>query len=237
MKENEFNPIGIDSQLDWPRIRKLFRIGLFASVLHLIADMLLGWGVQDTSLSGIERMFSAYGELGNSAIYAAATIGMLGIILEGLSYFGVYRLMAAQSPKHAHRYRSGILGYLMFYPFGFHVIVCIIVYLGRNGAASLVDNLERYFFLPGYALFWIFFIVLTITQISAFAKGKTPYPKWCWVFSILVGMAATKLINVFGNRPLVNAVDCAWMAVGNLWMFAGLLVMMKKIPKNKETGK
>lgn len=231
MKENEFNPIGIDSQLDWPRIRKLLGIGLFASILHLIADLLLGWGVQDTSLSGIERMFSAYGELGNSAICAAATIGMIAIILEGLSYFGVYRLMAAQSPKHAHQYRSGILGYLMFCPFGFHMIVCIIVYLGRNGADAVLDSLERYFFLPGYALFWIFFAILTITQISAFAKGKTPYPKWCWIFSILVGMAVTKLVGLFGNRPLVNAVDCAWIAVGNLWMFAGLLVMMKKIPK------
>lgn len=231
MKENEFNPIGIDSQLDWPRIRKLLGIGLFASILHLIADLLLGWGVQDTSMSGIERMFSAYGELGNSAIYAAATIGMIGIILEGLSYFGVYRLMTAQSPKHAHQYRSGILGYLMFCPFGFHMIVCIIVYLGRNGAEAVLTDLERYFFLPGYALFWIFFTILTITQISVFAKGKTPYPKWCWIFSILVGMAVTKLVGLFGNRPLVNAVDCAWIAVGNLWMFAGLLVMMKKIPK------
>lgn len=54
---------------------------------------------------------------------------------------------------------------------------------------------------------------------------------WCWIFSILVGMVATKLVGLFGNRPLANAVDCAWIAVGKLWMFAGLLVMMKKIQK------
>lgn len=228
MRKNEFNPIGIDSLLDWPRIRKLLSIGLLASVLHLIADLLIGWGVQDPALSGIERMFSAYGQLGNSAIYAAATIGMISIILEGLSYFGVYRLMAEQSPKHAHRYRTGILGYLMFCPFGFHVAVCAIVYLGRNGAGAVLDNIEQYFFMPGYILFWIFFAILTLTQISAFAKGKTPYPKWCWIFSVLVGMVAVKLVNLFGNRPLVNALDCGWIAIGNLWMFAGLLVMAKK---------
>lgn len=153
MKQNEFNPIGIDSQLDWGRIRKLLSIGLFASVLHLAADMLLGWGMQDETLSGIRRMFSAYGQLGNRAIYAAAIIGMISIILEGLSYFGVYRLMAEQSPKHAHSYRSGILGYIMFCPFGFHVMVCVIVYLLRNGAAELLNGFVRYFFLPGYLLF------------------------------------------------------------------------------------
>ncbi len=151
MKKNEFNPIGIDGQLDWPRIRKLLSIGLVASVLHLIADLLIGWGVQDETLTGIERMFSAYGQLGSGALYTAAILGMLSILLEGLSYFGVYRLMAEKSPKHAHHYRTGILGYLMFCPFGFHVMVCAIVYLLRNGVTGqLLENFERYFFLPGY---------------------------------------------------------------------------------------
>ena len=60
MEKNEFNSIGIDGRLDWARIKKLFSIGLFAAILTLIADMMLGWGIQDESLSGIPRMFSAY---------------------------------------------------------------------------------------------------------------------------------------------------------------------------------
>lgn len=233
MEKKEFNSIGIDGKLDWNRIRKLLLIGLIASVGHLVADLLLGWGVQDKSLSGLGRMFSAYGQLGNRAIYASAVVGMLSIILEGLSYFGVYRLMAEQSPKHAHSYRSGILGYIMFCPFGFHVAVCGMVYLGRNGAGDLVNEMIRHFFLPGYILFWIFFAVLVGTQISAFAKGKTPYPKWAWVFSILIGMLLTKIVNVFGNVPIVNAIDCAWIAIGNLWMFLGLLLLMRKASGEK----
>ena len=228
MEKDEFNSIGIDGKLDWKRIRKLLLIGLVASIAHLTADMLLGWGVQDESLSGIRRMFSAYGQLGNRAIYTAAVVGMLSIILEALSYFGVYRLMAEQSPKHAHSYRSGILGYMIFCPFGFHAAVCVMVYLDRNGAGNLLNGIIRHFFMLGYILFWIFFIVLIGTQISAFAKGKTPYPKWAWVFSILTGMLITKVVNVFGNVPIVNAIDCAWIAIGNLWMFAGLLCLMKK---------
>ena len=154
---------------------------------------------------------------------------MMSILLEGLSYFGVYRLMAEKSPKHAHHYRTGILGYLMFCPFGFHVMVCTIVYLLRNGiTGQLLENFERYFFLPGYLLFWIFFAILVIAQISAFAKGKTPYPKWCWVFSVLVGMLLAKIVNVFGNVPVVNALDCGWIAIGNIWMFGGLLANLRR---------
>lgn len=60
MNQNEFNPIGIDSQLDWPRIRKLLSIGLFAAILTLIGDMMIGWGIQDETQKGLIRMFSAY---------------------------------------------------------------------------------------------------------------------------------------------------------------------------------
>ena len=228
MNNHEFHTIGIESSLDWQRIRKLLRIGLVASVAHLAADMLLGWGRQDESLSGIMRMFSAYGQLGNGAIYAAAMIGMLSILLEGLSYFGIYRLIVVKSPKYAHHYRTGIFGYLMFCPFGFHVMVCLIIYLYRNGGGEFLDTVIRYYFMPGFILFWIFFAILAVTQIIAFSKRATPYPAWCWIFSIPVGMLAAKAVNVCGNLPIVNAIDCAWISIGNIWMFLGLLLSMKQ---------
>lgn len=39
------------------------------------------------------------------------------------------------------------------------------------------------------------------------------------------GLFAAALL---GNRPLGNALRCAWLAIGNVWMFGGLLVTMKK---------
>ena len=39
---------------------------------------------------------------------------VIGIPLEGLCYFGVYRLIASRSMHYAHIYRSGIFGYLIF---------------------------------------------------------------------------------------------------------------------------
>jgi len=42
-------------------------------------------------------------------------------------------------------------------------------------------------------------------------------------------MAAALLLNIFGNQAWVNAIFCAWISVGNLWMFGGLLATMKKV--------
>ncbi len=43
---NDFNDIGISRKLDRQRIRKLLAIGVFASVLHLVGDMIPGFGVR-----------------------------------------------------------------------------------------------------------------------------------------------------------------------------------------------
>lgn len=229
---SEFNDIGISRQLDWPRIRKLLSIGLFGALLTLVGDMILGWGVEDETLEGLPRMLSAYTGTSDGGILAAALLGLFGITLEGLCYFGVYRLIAARSPKYAHSYRSGILGYVIFGGCGFHVPVCAMVFLAKHGLSTeLVLKYAAYFVLPAFILFWVFFLVLVVTQIRAFAKGATPYPRWCWVFCLPVGMAAAMLLNVFGNHALVNAIACAWISVGNIWMFVGLLATMRLAQK------
>ena len=226
----EFNDIGISSSLDWPRIKKLLTIGLVASLLHFAGDMALGWGVEDESLVGIPRMLSAYAASSDGTILAAALLGLFGMVLEGLSMFGIYRLMAFRSPKAAHSYRSGIFGYLMFGPCGFHVPVCAMAYLLKHGLTQdlLLGYIAR-FFLPAFALFWVFFLVLSVTQIKAFLQGNTPCPKWCWVFSMPVGMVLAMLFNVLGNHPLANAMSCAWIAFGGMWMFGGLLAMSRRV--------
>ena len=105
---NKFNDIGISRRLDWTRIAHLFRVGLFGAALTLIGDMLLGWGVEDETLAGLSRMLSAYTGRSDIGIFTAAMLGLFGITIEGLCYFGIYRLMAERSPVHAHRYRAGI---------------------------------------------------------------------------------------------------------------------------------
>ncbi len=177
-------------------------------------------------------MFSAYTSISDGGILAAAILGLFGIVFEGFSYFGIYRLMAERAPKYAHRYRAGIFGYLIFGGCGFHVPVCAIVFLMKHGFEdALVLKYALYFVLPAFVLFWIFFAILEITQIQVFAKGLTPYPKWCWVFSLPIGIVIALLFNIFGNHAWVNAISCAWISVGNLWMFLGLILTMRRIKK------
>ena len=225
----EFNDIGISNSLDVPRIKKLLTIGLFASLLHFAGDMILGWGTEDETLTGIFRMLSAYISTSDGGIFASALLGLFGMVLEGLAFFGMYRMTAPYSQKYAHSLRTGILGYLMFGVCGFHVPTCALVYLTKHGISEeLIMRFAAYFVLPGFVMFWIFFLILNVTQIKAFAKGMTPCPKWGWIFSLPVGMLIAMLPSVLGNLPLVNALSCAWIAFGNVWMFGGLLVLMKK---------
>lgn len=228
----DFNDIGISRELDLPRIKKLLSIGLFAALLHFAGDMILGWGVEDETLDGIMRMLSAYTGTSDGGIYAAALLGLFGMVLEGLACFGIYWMIAPYSPKYAHSYRTGIFGYLIFGACGFHVPTCALVFLTKHVGSAIVMQYTAFFLLPAFILFWIFFAVLEITQIKAFAKGQTPCPKWCWVFSMPVGMVIAMLPGVFGNVPFANALSCAWIAFGNLWMFGGLLAVMPKVRKS-----
>nr|WP_294531053.1 DUF6796 family protein [uncultured Blautia sp.] len=239
MKKNEYNPIGIESQLDWPRIRKLLLIGLFAGCMVFIGDWILGYGVKDPTLTGLEGKLSTYTGKTDSTYFWSALLGLFGIVLEGLSYFGIYRLMAEKSPAHAHKLRTGIIGYIAFGACGVHV-PCIMIawlynYLMQKAPALAYEcslKFAKYFFLPSTILFLIFCVYLIAVQILAFAKGMTPYPKWCWIFNIGFGMVVTMAVATpFRGYHWGNALAAAWISVGNIWQFAGLLIMMKKVKK------
>lgn len=230
-----FNAIGIDEKLNWDRISHLMKIGLIAGIMVLIGDMLLGWGVSDPALSGIARKLSAYDTLPDSRIFWSAFLGFIGIPLEGLCYFAIYRLIAPYSEKYAHMYRAGIIGYIAFGGCGVHVpclaVVFFYKYMLQADPVKAVDmtiKFGTYFLLPGTIAFLIFFVVQSIAHICAFAKGMTPYPRWCWIFCLPVGMAATMLLKLCGNHAVTNALTAGWISIGNIWMFAGLLIIKKR---------
>ena len=79
---SSWNNIGIESSLDWKRIRKLMLIGLLAGFMVLVGDMLLGWGVHDASKSGMEGFLSAYLYLPDNTIFWSAFLGLIGIPLK-----------------------------------------------------------------------------------------------------------------------------------------------------------
>lgn len=230
--------MGIETRTDWPRILHLFKLGLVASVLVLISDMLLGYGVADADLSGIEGKLSAYVGLSDGRLFWSALLGLIGIPIEGLCYFGIYRLMAESAPKHAHAYRAGVLGYLIFGACGVHVPCLMACYAYKTlYAIDPALALEKcvkfglYFMLPAFFLFFVFFCIMTAVQMHAFATGKTPYPRWCWIFSLAFIVVVAALTAPFSASPLANALAAGWISIANIWMFGGLLVVAKRLKR------
>ena len=168
-----FNDIGIDNSLDWKRIRKLFIIGLIGGCMTFAGDWILGYGVYDESLTGLEMKLSQYLVLSDIQLFWSAFLGLIGISLEGLCYFGIYRLIAAGSKKHAHVFRSGVFGYMLFAACGVHVPCLSTVFFYNHmmqespeAAYALAVKFAAYFLLPATILFLIFFFVMSAAQIN-----------------------------------------------------------------------
>ena len=63
--------------------------------------MILGWGTVDMSLDGMEQYFSRYTDVSDVRIFWSGLLGMIGIIMETMSFFGVYRIIASRSESYA----------------------------------------------------------------------------------------------------------------------------------------
>ena len=90
------------SSLDWPRIRHLLKLGVFASLMVLAGDMLLGWGVTDSEITEIPLLFTRYLTVSDGRIVASALLGLVGIPMECLCWFAIYRMIQPYSEKDAH---------------------------------------------------------------------------------------------------------------------------------------
>jgi len=83
------------------------------------------------------------------------------------------------------------------------------------------DRITHLFLMPVSGVFLVFFLIAAITQIAAFARGLTPYPKWCWVFSMLSGIVIIVIMRFAGNHPLAYAISTAWISIGSFGHSAG----------------
>ena len=228
------NHTGTDSALDWGRIRHLLKIGIFAALMVLAGDMLLGWGVADPSVTELRPMFTRYLSVPDGRIFASALLGLIGIPIECLCWFAVYRIIKPYSEKDAHAYRAGILGCLAFGGCGVHVPCCMAVYLVKrfysDHPAIVSQEILRWigwFLIPATLIFAVFFFLTAIVQIKAFLSGHTPLPRRCWVFSVLFGFLWVLLMRVIGDYGITNALATGWISIGNLWMMGGHLAATK----------
>lgn len=220
---------------DWDRIAHLFKLGIAASLLALAGgDMILGWGTVNETLTGMEQYFSRYLSVPDARIFWAALLGMIGITVETMCFFGIYRLIDSVSHETAHAYRAGLIGMIAFGPLC-HVICCANVYhlnaVNRIAPECAVDeaiSFAKMFLIPVSVIFMGFFVLMNVVQIRAFAKGLTPYPRWCAMFCMLTGIIDIVVMRLFGNHAWAYALSTGWLSIGTMITFGGLLINMKK---------
>lgn len=220
-----------EKSIDWKRVRHLLKLGLCAALTVLLGDMLLGWGVSDPEVTTLPSMFSRYLSVSDGRIYASALLGLIGIPMECLCWFAIYRMIQPYSPKEAHTFRAGIIGCLAFGGCGVHMPCCAAVWLlkrcySENPATALREAARwmGWFLLPATLIFLIFFVLAIAVQLRAFHRGHTPLPKGCWVFSLLFGVVWALLMRLLGDHGLTNALATGWISAGNLWTMGGLLL-------------
>ena len=228
----------MNDTLDWQRIRHLLKIGILASLMVLTGDMLLGWGVSDPSVTNLPAVFTRYLSVSDGRIIVSALLGLIGIPIECLCWFAIYRMMKPFSEKDAHAYRAGIIGCLAFGGCGVHVPCCMAVWMLKHfyadDPATAIQEMLCFigwFLLPVTVIFLVFFLLAAVVQIRAFAKGHTPLPRRCWVFSVLFGFVFAVVMRLIGNYGLTNALATGWISIGNLWMMSGLLSASRKVDK------
>lgn len=226
------NTIGIDNNLDRARIKKLLAIGLFASVLTGIGDFLLGYAKEIPTSTLATSFLSGAPNLTDGQMIAGGLLGFLGIFLEGLAFFAIYRLMADVAPKYAHIYRAGIFGYIWLAPVGTHMNIGILslVYkyllsLDEATANLVADRLFWGFSQPIYVLLIIFWVPMIVVQFKAFDKGYTPYPRSAKWYNLIVGAIPALVISMLlgSGNALGAGIGTMFLSFGNAFMFGGLL--------------
>ena len=229
------NTIGIDNNLDRARIRKLLLIGLIASVMTGIGDFLLGYAEEIETGSIAGSVMAGAVNLTDGQMIAGSLLGMFGIFLEGLSCFGIYRLIADAAPKYAHIYRAGIFGYIWLAPIGCHLNMGILnmVYkyllpLDTATADLVADRLCWWFSQPIYVLLAVFWLPMIVIQFKAFAKGLTPYPIYAKWFNVILGAIPALIIAklIGSDNPIGPAIGTTFLSCGNAFMFGGLLATL-----------
>ncbi len=225
--------------IHWGKIGLLMKIGIVGAFTILVGDFLVGWSVRDVSLGGIEGMVSPYRTMSDGRIFWSAILGLVGVPMATIGHFGIYRLMKPYSQKYAKLYKAGMLGFLTFGGCGLHVSSLATVFFYKYMAevspeTALTSSIKfaSFFPLPLYIVSFVCWLLLSYTYIRAFATGFSPYPRWCWVFSMPVGTLLASLVIIFGNHAIINAIIVGASSLGNIWQLAGLFFMLGQAKEN-----
>ena len=224
------------------KAERYFKLGLFGAMLTLIGDCLIGAAKFPDGANMIEGYFAIALTMPAWRPILGGLIGFVGICLEFPALMTIYPLIREKMPRGGGFYRLAMYVYLavgggaVHLPCGAFMWICKAV-AEAAGAEVGRDIATRYllcFLLPAAAVFGVFFIGACAVQFVAFAKGRTPFPKWYCVFNLLVGKGVFNAVRRLGNTALCNGIGTSNMSLGAIVMFTALLLGWKKYVGDQE---
>ena len=236
------NTIGIDHNLDCPRIKKLLMIGLFGALLTLIGDCLIGAVKFPDGANLIEGYFAIALAMPTWRPILGGLIGFVGICLEFPGLMTICPLIREKMPRGGSFYQLAMYVYLAVGGGAVHLPCGVFMWIyktvaetaGRESGYDIALRYLLYFMIPAAAVFSVFFIGASVVQFIAFISGRTPFPKWYCVFNLLLGKAVFNSVRQLGNTALINGIGTSNMSLGAIVMFTALLLGWKKYVGEQE---
>ena len=71
-------------------------------------------------------------------------------------------------------------------------------------------------------------------QFIAFARGRTPFPRWYCVFNLMIGKGVFNAVRYLGDTALINGIGTSNMSLGAIVMFTALLLGWRKYVGERE---
>ena len=210
-------------------MKKRFILGLIASLITFSGDMLLGY-IQVENPEKSLMNFSL--TLPLSRIMWGGFLGVIGIPLQSIGYWQIYKLMKEGSETLSKLYKVGIWGWLVMAACGVHLNCAVVMLIYKQlypTDATLAHNIATTFsnnvLVPCYYIFIVFFLLMNISQFIAFVREKTVYPRIAALFNMFIGIGIIHLIAyLLPDSAIKNGLNVSAISLGNTLMFIGLLL-------------
>ena len=222
-------------QMNREKAESWLKIGLFGALLTLIGDCLIGAAKFPDGADLIEGYFAIALTMPAWRPILGGLVGFLGICLEFPALMTICPLIRETMPRGGSFYKLSMYGYLALGGGAVHLPCGAFMWIykavaeaaGREIGHEIALRYLLYFMLPAAAVFGILFIGASAVQFVAFAKGRTPFPKWYCVFNLLLGKVVFNSVRQLGNTALCNGIGTSNMSLGAIVLFAALLLGWK----------
>ena len=228
----------IFSNEELKQFNHLIYIGILGALIILVGDLIMGWGLKDLRIQGIESQIIQYRDVSDIRMIIASICGFSGVPVAVIGHYAIYKILKAYDVKEAKLYLLGMLGFLAFGGAGVHVSSIELAYFYKymtlaNSSIVLSSTLKyaAYFVLPLYLVLIICWILMVYAHIKVILKANSPFPKIFILSSMIVGTMVASLIGLLGNHEIINALMVGAFSLGNIWTLVAHLLILPKLNK------